>query len=120
MQYKQRFSLIVQAKLVEDGQDIDPDYVLGDLERLQREIEEKKRGQTSINQRQGGGSEADSALSVPPLPPFSTEPTGRSGHKEGDPTITPRLVELDMEGECIARVEMDTEDENTVTDAHCN
>ena len=76
--------------------------MLGDLERLQHEIEEKKRREEGGGERPHGGSEADSALSVPPLdlkkgaraPPASSD--GEFGQKGGDATITPRLVELDL------------------------
>ena len=105
--YPQSYSCsCCQAALDRDD---DPDLVLGDLERLQREIEEKKRvtdGTEKGRQRTGSagrsppllggaGSTADSAGSI------NRPETGDPDHKAD--WLTPREVDLGMgmEGETL-------------------
>ena len=84
---------------MDEVEEVDPDWVLGDLERLQQEIEEKKMREAGGGGRSDGGSEASSALSVPTLDlkhaVLAPSPPG-DGVKGGDATITPRLVELEL------------------------
>ena len=84
---------VLQAQL-DEGDDVDPDWVLGDLERLQQEIEEKRktdRAMTQLNllprEIAAGkeGSTADSAGSLLP-----TEAGLRTDW------LTPREVEVGM------------------------
>ena len=85
--------LALQARL-DEGYDVDPDWVLGDLERLQREMEENRKADRTITLLNlppeglaagGGGSTADSAGSMlPPEAGCRTE------------WLTPRDVEVGM------------------------